>query len=1649
MKSFFASVTRLSLRMRYVTLLLCVIIAVLGVTAVSQLQLELIPDIAFPQTIILAQTSGMSSDEVLNVLTVPMEHALSGIDKIVNTETTTTGAFGAVLIARNDFGINQAQLQQQIREAIDGVWLPLRRIQAPAGGDPQAFAASLLGDMPADVMLYMQAEDPNFLFQLSPEVWQALPADTVETLMAYLAGQSKRDSNTESALRRVVDLDLIPQLDALDVVANVNVSGGQALPGEEDASLAVEAPASAEAQSLLTQLSPDAQTAILAKLNVPRLDAADFSAVSVEMPEAVPALPDSWQMDRFSDARDLVEMGEPLAKVLNDFATSGEIVGPLGQTDDLTPEILTQMLAVAPSMLDHFEPEQLAALSPEVFAALPADAIAGLDGFARDELAATGIAAQITGSDTARQPVDLPDAWRIARPQLVTFSFDDLPLATFSVFGTGSGEAAVAEDTTSTTGETAPTPTPDPSSTRVYVENTVPTGPALPALYGVIGQQMNVELDTADDLISIHLPADFADLAGTDSLSAADFFNFMTLLRDPSALGDQAGFDTSSFDVQSILPALQECGINPLSLLGNTGALFEGMIRCISPDAVEFLVQQDPTFLPNLQPEVFDFFSDDTLKAVAPPLPDAWDTLAEQPQFAEQPLQRASDLLALGDGSAVLNAINAGVPQQFEGYEVRLFSSLTPTLMRYLRLHEADLYSKLDPAVLRKLSPETLAAIPQDALSALPDDLVNDLNAIANGDQPSALDALSSLYVTNVPPADPSAPPINADWALVGNFYGIELDSADDFFRFPEGFRYTDAASMMNSIFESAQGAAFAPRLFGGLSVEVVQYMLNRDPTVLDNLRAEALQQMPADVLAVLPQALQDRAAAGGRPFVPTETITRSNGEASLQLRIYKAAGTNTVEAFHQVKALMDQINAENDNIEINVVFEQASFIEESIDGVAREGGLGGIFAIVMILIFLSSGLWARNQRRIVGAVLIVLALVLLGLAAAANLDAAGGDFALAFQQINIVIQVPLTLILVAGLVFILWPGRLPYPAWRSTLVTAVSIPLSVLIAFALMRWLPGTVHHLLQPSAGAPLVEFILRLFPEKITLNIMTLSGLTVAIGRIVDDSIVVLENIFRHLQEGGSKREAIIIGTRDVSVAIFAATVITVVVFIPLGLTGGIIGEFFLPFGLAVTYSLMASFLVAITVVPVLVFLFVRQEDLSEDEGHGLPERIYLPVLGWALANRRNQFIVLGVAFATMIFGFVLFATRPAAFLPDFGEPQISVAVSMPAGTKIMDTNARVEQLETYLQDNIPAEDLDAVETIVGSGGLSLETLLGTSGISENQAEVTIAIASQSDLDRYAQQIRGEAEQIFGPENVTVSAASVVAQGFGSFSLVLSGPQETLAAIDPEVTDVLNKLDGLTNVSSTLSLVGGATSDDGPVTYLRVDGETAVSYSGELESEDSLNVIRQAKEAVLALPDLPDTVKVSEGFETEVQTQGFNSLFVAMGIAIGIVILILIVTFGSLVHWLDIILSIVVAPVGAAVALTLTNRVLGISALIGLLMLIGIVVTNAVVLIDRVMANIRERDESTHDALMEAGGRRLRPILMTAFATIFALLPLAVGLSEGAIIASELGTVVIGGLFSSTLLTLLVVPVAYSLLQPLHLRVSKMAGRSNAGQ
>jgi HAE1 family hydrophobic/amphiphilic exporter-1 len=233
-------------------------------------------------------------------------------------------------------------------------------------------------------------------------------------------------------------------------------------------------------------------------------------------------------------------------------------------------------------------------------------------------------------------------------------------------------------------------------------------------------------------------------------------------------------------------------------------------------------------------------------------------------------------------------------------------------------------------------------------------------------------------------------------------------------------------------------------------------------------------------------------------------------------------------------------------------------------------------------------------------------------------------------------------------------------------------------------------------------------------------------------------------------------------------------------------------------------------------------------------------------------------------------------------------------------------------------------------------------------------------------------------------------------------------------------------LTNVSSNLMEAD---------MILRVDGEPAVRYTGELETEDSLGVTETAKAALESV--VPPGLTVSEGFETEQQTKGFQQSIRAIMISILVVYLVMVLTFRSFVHPFTILFSLPMAIIGAAIALWITDRVVGISVLVGMMMLVGIVVTNAIVLIDRVQNNRKKRNMNIYDALVEGGRTRLRPILMTAIAAMLALLPLALGFTEGALVAAELATVVIGGLFTSTLLTLLVVPVMYSLLHQLTTR------------
>jgi multidrug efflux pump subunit AcrB len=208
--------------------------------------------------------------------------------------------------------------------------------------------------------------------------------------------------------------------------------------------------------------------------------------------------------------------------------------------------------------------------------------------------------------------------------------------------------------------------------------------------------------------------------------------------------------------------------------------------------------------------------------------------------------------------------------------------------------------------------------------------------------------------------------------------------------------------------------------------------------------------------------------------------------------------------------------------------------------------------------------------------------------------------------------------------------------------------------------------------------------------------------------------------------------------------------------------------------------------------------------------------------------------------------------------------------------------------------------------------------------------------------------------------------------------------------------------------------------------------------------MGVTAAAKEAVAAL-DLPAGIEITEGFTTREQTKGFADMARALVISIVAVYVVMALTFRSLVHPFTILFSLPLALIGASLGLALTDRVLGISAMIGLMMLVGVVVTNAIVLLERVQQNRKERGLNTHDALMEAGRTRLRPIWMTALAAILALIPLALGFTEGALIAAELATVVIGGLLTSTFLTLIIVPVAYSLFDGLGNRITRLWRRN----
>ncbi len=995
-----------------------------------------------------------------------------------------------------------------------------------------------------------------------------------------------------------------------------------------------------------------------------------------------------------------------------------------------------------------------------------------------------------------------------------------------------------------------------------------------------------------------------------------------------------------------------------LNLVVSSGMLPDpaALLGDLTPEIVLWWLEQDPDSLAGLAPEVVGLLSDEVLAvlppellaelvevapeaegqaAEAPPLPDSWLALAEEAgdQLPFQ-LRTAADLLDNPFGMGVGELINLVVSSGMLPDPAALLGDLTPEIMLW--------WAEQDPGFLTSLAPDTVGLLSDEVLAIFPEEVLAGLEEAKAESEVLAADA----------------PPLPETWT------GPEspFKTAADILANPFG---VGAAELLNlSVMQN-------PEALADLTPEVILWLAEQEEAFLPTLEAGTLRLLSSDVLGALPEsfletldpALQEElaglAAGTAEVFLPTETINRTNGQPSLWLTIYKNSEANTVSVSHDIFDRLDEIEAEFSGLRFDVAFEQASFIEESISGVAREGGLGALFAVLVILLFLSGFVNGRYQL-----------------------------------------------------------------GWRSTLVTAVSIPLSVMMGFALMKWLPPAGNALLVPLVDSygdtavigPVLEFLVTLFPASITLNIMTLSGMTVAVGRVVDDSIVVLENIYRHIQRGEDPRQSVIAGTRDVAIPIFASTVTTVVVFLPIGLMGGLIGNFFLPFGMTVTYALGSSFVVAITIVPVLAYLFIRKEHLPAEKEETSLQKVYTPMLKWALAHR---FWTLAVATAVFLGSLWLLAQRPRTFIPELGEPSINVAVDLPNGATMAETDALVADMEAALS---AMDGVRVYQSQVGSSG-GMESLMFASGIDQSAAALEVSVKSLSDLDRLTVNVRDVAKEVFGEQNVTVSAGGLTAGGTGGFDLVVTGPPETLADMDRGIVSALGEVEGLVNVSSNL-----ATGD----VIIRVDGQPAVRYEGEIESEDTMGVLAAGKAVVEGLDGLPESVSVSEGFMASMQTEGFQQSSQALLISIAVVYVVMVGTFSSLAHPFVILFSLPLALVGAALGLWVTDKVVGISAMVGLMMLVGIVVTNAIVLIDRVRINRRERGMDIYDALVEAGRTRLRPILMTAIAAILALVPLGLGLTEGALIASDLAVVVIGGLTTSTFLTLMVVPVAYSLVE-----------------
>ncbi|WP_432829756.1 efflux RND transporter permease subunit [Dactylosporangium sp. CA-092794] len=751
-------------------------------------------------------------------------------------------------------------------------------------------------------------------------------------------------------------------------------------------------------------------------------------------------------------------------------------------------------------------------------------------------------------------------------------------------------------------------------------------------------------------------------------------------------------------------------------------------------------------------------------------------------------------------------------------------------------------------------------------------------------------------------------------------------------------------------------------------------------------------------------------------------SITRTDGKPSLGISVTASPDGNAVKISHAVRDKLTDLQSQlGGDTKLTPVFDQAPEVEKSIKGLSTEGGLGLLFAVIVILVFLVS--------------------------------------------------------------------------LRSTLVTAVSIPLSVVVA--------------------------LIGLWVGDYSLNLLTLGALTIAVGRVVDDSIVVLENIKRHLEYGEAKVDAILTGVKEVTGAVVASTLTTVAVFLPIGLVGGLAGELFRPFAITIAVALVASLFVALTVVPVLAYWFLRppkavsaearaaiEARALEKERRSPLQRAYVPIIKWVTGSRGHRWITIAVGLVIFVVTMGLTSALKTSFIDQSGQKEFTISQELPVGSSLATTDAAAKKIEDLLgargdietfqatigasagfgfagaqsvntaNFSVTAKDdakidtvIDELRTQISAAGSSLGTVKvtaggGGGGGSSDQLEVIVKANNTDDLSKASGQVEAAMKGIDGVADVESNLAasnpridvhvkrdvaakyglsdaavgqivSAAYRGQTLTQLNVDGAQRDLVLRSGPAPASLDQLKALpipvpgNPPFVRLDQVADVAQGAGPVSITRIDGNRSASVTGRATG-DNLGAVSTKLQQQLDALSLPAGASVSLGGVSQQQSEAFGQLGLAMLAAIAIVFIIMVATFRSLAQPLILLVSIPFAATGAIILLLATNTPLGLPAMIGVLMLIGIVVTNAIVLMD-LINQYRERGMSVREAVVEGGRRRLRPILMTAVATICALLPMAVGLTgEGGFISQPLAIVVIGGLVTSTLLTLVLVPTLYSMVE-----------------